>query len=40
MTILFRVCYEDGEVEEDECQIEDFSKNKDDWKEWLNELKK
>ena len=40
MTILFRVCYEDGEVDEDECQIEDFSKNKDDWKEWLNELKK
>ena len=26
MTIMFRVCYEDGEVDEGECQIEDFSK--------------
>ena len=39
MTLLFRVCLENGEFDEDECQIEDFSKNKDEWKEWLNKLK-
>ena len=40
MSLLFTVCWEDGVFDTDECQVEDFSEYKDEWKEWLNELEK
>ena len=39
MTLMFKICWENGDFDEDECQLEDFSKKKDDWQEWLNKLK-
>ena len=35
MTIMFRVCYEDGEFDNDECDIDEFSEKCSEWKEWL-----
>ena len=40
MTLLFRVCDEDGDFESDECPIEDFEKYKEGWKELLHDLEK
>ena len=35
MTIMFRVCYADGEFDNDECEIDEFSEKCSEWKEWL-----
>ena len=35
MKIMFRVCYEDGEFDDDECVLDEFSEKCNEWKEWL-----